>query len=139
MTGRIPLDHLTSDQLDQMYTRLQQLEELLDIAHATSNKSEAERARAQAKLDQVVGLRDALNTVGGDKRIANRLTQILNPPPPIACARCRDTGRVPNWQDQRRGDPRPKPCPDCKETSCTTTSPQPKSPAPSPPEATPTP
>ena len=31
------------------------------------------------------------------------------------CKRCRDTGRVPNWQDwdEYHGEPRPKPCLEC--------------------------
>lgn len=74
MTQRIPLDHLTSDQYDGLcadldrYEELQgemneraidltrrcaQLEDLLRIAHDTSNKSEAERARAAAAIGRI--------------------------------------------------------------------------------------
>ena len=81
MTDRIPLDHLTSDHLDQQYDQLDELrekaatrkriarrrrqqldqaEDLLSVAHETSNQSEAERAaavkraeRAEAAIERV--------------------------------------------------------------------------------------
>ncbi|MFJ9037436.1 hypothetical protein ACIRF8_12715 [Streptomyces sp. NPDC102406] len=53
MTDRIPLDAMTSNQLDALYdraeqaeTRITQTEELLSVAHETSNRSETERVRA---------------------------------------------------------------------------------------------
>ena len=67
MTDRIPLDHLTNDHLDQLYDQLDELretaatrkriarrrrqqldqaEDLLSVAHETSNRSETERAAA---------------------------------------------------------------------------------------------
>lgn len=82
MTQRPTLDQMTSDDLDALYARLadyenritwdttcascarildssireteraNQAEELLRIAHETSNKSEAERARTAAELEQ---------------------------------------------------------------------------------------
>lgn len=78
---RIPLDHLTSDQLDQLYDRLEgaeaardrlfrsrdrqaaraadlkkradQAEDLLRVAHETSNRSEAERARMEQRVTEL--------------------------------------------------------------------------------------
>lgn len=66
MTQRPTLDQMTSDDLDQLHAevdrlgaeltdyeeRVHQLEDLLRIAHETSNKSEAERARTAAELEQ---------------------------------------------------------------------------------------
>lgn len=50
--NRISINDLTSQQLDELYTRAEQLEELLRIAEETSSRSEAERARAVQRAEQ---------------------------------------------------------------------------------------
>lgn len=73
-----------------------------------SESDSATLARIQAVIDE------CRNTA--PRWFLDRLDKAINPPPPIKCARCRDTGRVPNWQDwnHEHGEPRPKPCPDCQ-------------------------
>ncbi|WP_075737509.1 hypothetical protein [Streptomyces acidiscabies] len=61
MTDRHTVDSITSDDLDALYTRIEQLEDLLRIANETSNKSEAERARATQRADELAAtLHDVL-------------------------------------------------------------------------------
>lgn len=52
MADRISLDDMTSDQLDDLYARAEQLEDLLRVAEETSNRSEAERVRAVRRADR---------------------------------------------------------------------------------------
>jgi hypothetical protein len=50
--NRISINDLTSEQLDELYTRAEQVEELLRIAEETSNRSDTERARAVQRAEQ---------------------------------------------------------------------------------------
>ncbi|MEV6046054.1 hypothetical protein [Streptomyces xanthochromogenes] len=73
MTGRIPLDELTSDQYDALYERLEDadarnLRLRRDIAGCTADRwperlaeAEAERDRAKAAVNRVRDTCDALN------------------------------------------------------------------------------
>ena len=175
MTGRIPLDHLNSDQYDQLCDELDALRQVArgycpdcgrgDAAPTVTDweqqKQRADQAEAAFtrlreardriahapghvdaiwcldQLDaalaepapaddttpvhvgirhQIAALRDELNTMRAMGWLTNRLDKILNPPPPINCARCKDRGYVPDWMnwDAHHGEPRPKPCPDCQ-------------------------
>jgi hypothetical protein len=51
MNDRPTLDQMTSDDLDALHERVAQLEDLLRVVHATSNASEAERARAAQRAE----------------------------------------------------------------------------------------
>lgn len=52
MADRHTVDTITSDALDALYARLEQAEDLLRIAHDTSNRSETERARAVQRAER---------------------------------------------------------------------------------------
>lgn len=71
---------------------------------------------ARGAVEQITALRDDLRGITGARWIADSLDKILNPTPPVRCQTCKDRGVVPNWQDWNHdhGEPRPKPCPDCK-------------------------
>ncbi|MCI3271419.1 hypothetical protein [Streptomyces cylindrosporus] len=71
MTDRLTADTITSDQLTDLYERLAQTEELLRVANDTSNRSEAERAKAvrRAKL--------ADSVTAETKRLMERRTTTL--------------------------------------------------------------
>lgn len=49
---RLSINEINSEQLDDLYMRAEQLEELLGVAEETSNQSEAERARAVQRAEQ---------------------------------------------------------------------------------------
>lgn len=49
---RLSINEINSQQLDDLHTRAEQLEDLLRIAEETSNRSETERVRAVQRAEQ---------------------------------------------------------------------------------------
>ena len=119
MTDRIPLDHLTSDHLDQQYDQLDELrekaatrkriarrrrqqldqaEDLLSVAHETSNQSETERAvavkRAERAEAAIVRVRDLHYQDGDHCAICTEDFGRLNAPWP--CPTIRALGPAPD-------------------------------------------
>lgn len=75
MTDRIPLDHLTSDQLDALYDQLEDDRKV--IAHLEDQ--EKRLLSAEAALAEVAALRDDLRGITGARYIADILDSILDP------------------------------------------------------------
>lgn len=97
----------------------QELRPVSAVSHAIANDIRValgEEQPAPGLRVQVAALRDDLREVTGARWIAEALDRILNPPPPVRCARCKDRGVVPDWTnwDAYHGEPKPKPCPDCQ-------------------------
>lgn len=86
MTDRIPLDHLTSDQLDALYERLEAAEQTetqrqLATAREALASATTRAARAEVALDRVRDLRDDLHGITGARYIADALDNILGQQP----------------------------------------------------------
>ena len=108
MTDRIPLDHLTNDHLDQLYDQLDELretaatrkriarrrrqqldqaEDLLSVAHETSNQSETERAAAVKRAEHAEAAIKRVRDYAADiersgwtgPAIARRIREALDP------------------------------------------------------------
>ncbi|CAL9349700.1 hypothetical protein SUDANB1_00435 [Streptomyces sp. enrichment culture] len=129
MTERIRLDDLTSNQLDNLYAetdrltaeltdydkRVQQVEELLRIAHETSNRSEAERARAVMRAEHAEAETTATATAA-----AHLTSLVLDRAERAEAAVARVRGLHHDWEagpghcahcQDGMGTPLPWPCP----------------------------